>query len=97
MQIFVIHMKGYVVVTYSSIICSSRKKHVSDTCSSGEMILIRTEQIRSKLIFIYFPSVFLYYYWVLFHLNNPSNHYVNPPSKDLCGKQFISTDSFNKF
>ena len=45
-----------VVVTYRPIIFISYKKHVSDTCKSGELILIGTEKIRSKRIF----TVFLY-------------------------------------
>ena len=35
--------KRYVVTTYRSILFISRKKHVSDTCNSGELILIGTE------------------------------------------------------
>ena len=40
--------KRYVVITYRFILLSSYRKHVSDTCNSGELILIETEEIRSK-------------------------------------------------
>ena len=41
------------LVTYRSIRCTSYKKHVFYTCTSGELIQIETEQLRSKRIIIY--------------------------------------------
>ena len=59
--------KRYVVITYRSILFSSFRKHVSDTCDSGELIRIETEQIRSNgysllyCIFILILGAILYH------------------------------------
>ena len=76
----------------------SYKKHESYTCISGELIQIGTEQLRNEQRFIYFPycnfilllgAMFIY----LIYLNIIYIRLLT----DLCGRFFISIDSFNKF
>ena len=50
-----ISCKRYVVFTNRSMTCASCKRHVCFTCNFGELIQIRTVQLRNKRIFIWFP------------------------------------------
>ena len=58
--------KRFVVVTYRSILFNSCRKHVSDPCNSGELILIGTEQsdihLFPQCIFILKLGAILYNY-----------------------------------
>ena len=58
--------KRYVVFMYRSIIFTSCKKYVFYTYNSSVLIQIGTEQLWNKRIFIFFPTVYLYHYQVLF-------------------------------
>ena len=72
--------KRYLVVTYRSIIFTPCKKHVSYTCNSGEPIHLRTEQLRVKQIFFYFPyCIFKLLLGAIFKTIF-QNYYTNPPS-----------------
>ena len=51
--------KRYVVTTYRTILFNSCKKHVFDTCNSGELILIGTEKIRSNGYSVFYCTFIL--------------------------------------
>ena len=53
-------------------------------CNSGALILIGTEQVRSKRIFTYLPTVFYTTFRCYFYTINVTNYYTNPPLIDLC-------------
>ena len=60
-------------------------------CKSDELILIGTEQIRSKQTFIYIRTVFFINFSCYVYIINLTNFFKNPPLFDLCSTLFRLT------